>query len=405
MLKNTFGKEIVPKNDDARIAALYRYEILDTPPEGAFEKIATLAQSIFNVPIALVALVDKERVFFKANRGMGDTKSVHRGISLCSLAVLQDGVTVFENAPEDPCLLHNPLVAGSFGLRFYAGAPIITHDRYRVGTVCIVDHTPRSFSEEQQNILAQLAALVMDELELRLSARKAMGAQNEMLNMTVHDLKNPINNISGLAHLIEKEVSDKDSVLNYTELIHRSTKTLNQVVQNLLDTSLNSHGENGLKLEKVNLSSLLWQTLEENKAGLLKKNQSFTTEIENRVWLQGDPLRLKLVFDNLLSNASKYSEPGSSIGIKLVQTDSTARVEVNDSGQGLTAEDQEKLFGKYSRLSATPTGDESSTGLGLYIAKKIIQQHKGKIWAESEGKGKGSRFIIELGVKAKSTRL
>ncbi|AHM60632.1 ATPase [Flammeovirgaceae bacterium 311] len=396
MIRNTFGKEIVPVNDEARLKALYRYEILDTPPEGAFDKIATLAQSIFKVPIALVALVDQKRVFFKANRGMGDTKSVDRGVSLCSLAVLEEGVTVFENANDDPCLLHNPLVAGAFGLRFYAGAPITTHDGYRVGTVCIVDHTPRSFSAEQRSILAQLAGLVMEELELRLSARKALGAQNEMLNMTVHDLKNPINNISGLAHLIEMEISDKESVLTYTGLIHKSAKTLNQVVQNLLDTSLNTSGETNLKLENVNLSSLLWQTIEENKAGLLKKNQSLTTDISKSVRLQADPFRLKLVLDNLISNASKYSDSGSAIDVTLEQTDGTARVAISDNGQGLTAEDHKKLFGKYSRLSATPTANESSTGLGLYIAKKIVQQHKGKIWAESDGKDKGSRFIIEL---------
>lgn len=396
MIRNTFGKEIIPENDKARLKALYRYEILDTPPEGAFDKIATLAQSIFKVPIALVALVDQDRVFFKANMGMGDTKSVNRGVSLCSLAVLEEGVTVFENANEDPCLLHNPLVAGTFGLRFYAGAPITTHDGYRVGTVCIVDHTPRSFSEEQRTILAQLAGLVMDELELRLSVRKALGAQNEMLNMTVHDLKNPINNISGLAHLIEMEISDKESILTYTNLIHKSSKTLNQVVQNLLDTSLNTNGDTNLKLENVNLSSLLWQTIEENKAGLLKKNQSLSTSIAKSVWLQADPFRLKLVLDNLISNASKYSEFGSAVEIKLEQTDGIARVAIIDQGQGLTAEDQESLFGKYARLSARPTADESSTGLGLYIAKKIIQQHKGKIWAESEGKDKGSRFMIEM---------
>lgn len=396
MIRNTFGKEIVPENDEARLHALYRYEILDSPPEGAFDKIAKLAQSIFKVPIALVALVDQERVFFKANMGMGNTKNVNRGVSLCSLAVLQQEVTVFENASDDPCLLHNPLVAGSFGLRFYAGAPITTQDGYHVGTVCIVDHKPRSFSEEQRNILAQLASLVMNELELRLSTRKALGAQNEMLNMTVHDLKNPINNISGLAHLIEMEISDKESILTYTDLIHKSTRTLNQVVQNLLDTSLNTNGEANLKLENVNLSSLLWQTIEENKAGLLKKSQSMATSIEKSIWLQADPFRLKLVLDNLISNASKYSHPGTAIEVNLAQTDGVARIAIKDQGQGITAEDQEKLFGKYARLSAKPTANETSTGLGLYIARKIVQQHKGKIWAESDGKDKGSRFVIEL---------
>lgn len=396
MMLNTFGKEIIPENEQERLAALARYEILDSPPEGAFDKIAGLAQAVFTVPIALIALVDAKRVFFKANIGMEDTTEVHRGVSLCSLAILQEEVTVFENASEDPCLLHNPLVAGSFGLRFYAGAPIITPDGYHVGTVCIVDHQPRHFSNEQRSILKQMASLVMNELELRLSARKTLAAHNELLTLTVHDIKNPINNISGLANLISLEAEDSASIRTYASLITKSTQTLNSVVQQLLDSSLNLSGTHILKLEQIDMAELVQQTLEENKASLLKKNQKVNFKSVEGLKLQGDPLRLKLAIDNLVSNASKYSPAGSPIDMQLQQTDGVLRLKVEDKGQGLTAEDKEQLFGKYNRLSARPTDNESSTGLGLYITKKIIEQHSGKIWAESEGQHKGSRFYIEL---------
>lgn len=396
MMLNTFGKEIIPANEQERLAALARYEILDSPPEGAFNKIAALAQVVFAVPIALIALIDSKRVFFKANIGMEGTTQVHRGISLCSLAILQEEVTVFENASEDPCLLHNPLVAGSFGLRFYAGAPIITHDGYRVGTVCILDHKPRKFPKEQRNILKQMADLVMNELELRLSARKTLAAHNELLTLTVHDIKNPINNISGLANLISMEAEESSSIRTYASLITKSTQTLNGVVQQLLDSSLNISGKHVLKLENIDMSELVQQTLEENKASLLKKNQKVNFMPIKGLQLQGDPLRLKLAIDNLVSNASKYSPAGSSIDMQLQQTNGLLRLKVEDKGQGLTTEDKEQIFGKYNRLSARPTGNESSTGLGLYITKKIVEQHSGKIWAESDGQDKGSRFYIEL---------
>lgn len=396
MMLNTFGKEIIPDNEQERLAALARYEVLDSPPEGAFDKIASLAQAVFSVPIALIALVDSKRVFFKANVGMEGTTQVHRGISLCSLAILQEEVTVFENASEDPCLLHNPLVAGSFGLRFYAGAPIITHDGYRVGTVCIVDHQPRQFSEGQRDILKQMASLVMNELELRLSARKTLAAHNELLTLTVHDIKNPINNISGLANLIKQEAEDTASVRTYAGLVAKSIHTLNGVVQQLLDSSLNLSGTHVLKLERVDMAELVQQTLEENKASLLKKNQKINFKPIKGLNLQGDSLRLKLAIDNLVSNASKYSPVGSAIDLQLQQIDGALRLKVEDKGQGLTTQDKEQLFGKYNRLSARPTGNESSSGLGLYITKKIVEQHSGKIWAESEGQHKGSRFYIEL---------
>jgi PAS domain S-box-containing protein len=183
-MENTFGKNIIPENDQLRIEALKRYKILDTPPENAFDNVATLATQIFKVPISLISLVDEEQVYFKANIGMGRAKSASRGVSLCSLAVLQTEVTVFENAPEEPCLLTNPNVAGSFGLKFYAGAPLITHDGFLIGTLCIIDQTPRVFSTADREIMQSLAKIVMDEIELRLSATEEVEKQLSYIEET-----------------------------------------------------------------------------------------------------------------------------------------------------------------------------------------------------------------------------
>ncbi|MBF8963160.1 GAF domain-containing protein [Pontibacter sp. FD36] len=173
-MKNTFiGVNLIPQNEEERLLKLQEYEILDTPPEGAFNHIAAMAARMFNVPIALVALVDSERVWFKANVGMEDVENVSRGVSLCSLAILNDGPTVFPDAVNEPCLLANPLVTGNFGLRFYAGAPLRTSDGHNLGTLCIVDKQSREFSEADQKVLGQLASIVMDEIELRYLKRNA----------------------------------------------------------------------------------------------------------------------------------------------------------------------------------------------------------------------------------------
>ena len=187
-MKNTFGIDIIPENELQRLEVLKRYKILDTPPEDAFNNIARLATQIFNVPISLISLVDSEEVFFKANVGMGNTKSTSRGISLCSLALLDPEVTVFENAPKEPCLLTNPLVAGEFGLKFYAGAPLITHDGFLIGTMCIVDKITKEFTLKDREILKGLAAIVMDEIELRLSAI-GVEQDKEMLRMATDAAK------------------------------------------------------------------------------------------------------------------------------------------------------------------------------------------------------------------------
>lgn len=175
-MENTFGIPIIPPDDEERLAKLYQYTIADQfEQQGTFRHVAAMAAAIFRVPIALVSLVDREHVLFKGNVGMEDVHVVSRGASLCSLAVLSDEVTVFENARLEPCLLSNPLVRGDFGLKFYAGAPLKTPDGYKIGTVCIVDKKPRKFSETELKLLESLAAAVMDELEeMMAAAREAL---------------------------------------------------------------------------------------------------------------------------------------------------------------------------------------------------------------------------------------
>jgi GAF domain-containing protein len=167
-MENTFEKNIIPDNEEARLRALYRYQLLENLPERYFTNLARIIAQTFNTPIALVSLVDKEQVNFPGNYGMGDTRQVPRGLSLCSLAVLEENPTIFEDAGKDPCLLANPLVSGSFGLRFYAGAPIVTEDGYAIGTVCVVDKKPRTFSEPEKQMLQEFARTVMQELDIRL---------------------------------------------------------------------------------------------------------------------------------------------------------------------------------------------------------------------------------------------
>jgi GAF domain-containing protein len=171
-MENTFGKNIIPENDADRIRALYRYKLLDNLPERYFSNLARIIATTFNTPIALVSFVDQNEVTFPGNHGMPGTTHVPRGMSLCSLAILDEHPTVIENALEEPCLLSNPLVAGEFGLRFYAGAPIVTEDGYAIGAVCIVDKEPRTFQKQEENILNEFASAVMLELDARVQLLK-----------------------------------------------------------------------------------------------------------------------------------------------------------------------------------------------------------------------------------------
>ena len=128
--------------EEQRLAALAAYELMDTPPEPEFEEISFLAASLFRTPVALVSLVDRDRQFFKSVVGEDYPRETPRGMSFCNFAVLSQATVIIEDATRDPRVADNPLVTGGPGIRFYAGAPLITPEGHAVGTVCAIDFKP-----------------------------------------------------------------------------------------------------------------------------------------------------------------------------------------------------------------------------------------------------------------------
>ncbi|MDE1981948.1 MAG: sensor domain-containing diguanylate cyclase [Betaproteobacteria bacterium] len=156
-----------------RLAAIQNLGILDTPPDGAYDRLTRLAGHLFRVPIAIVTVVDVDRIWFKSRLGL-DVSEVGRDPGLCASCILQDDVLVYEDARADALALSNPLVAGEFGLRFYAGAPLKTREGHNIGTFCVIDREPREFGDEERASLQDLAATVMETMELRLDSRKLL---------------------------------------------------------------------------------------------------------------------------------------------------------------------------------------------------------------------------------------
>lgn len=158
-------------NETKRLENLYKYEILDTPPDGYFDEITSLATNIFHVPIAIITLVDNDRIWFKSSYGL-DVDEIPRSPGLCSSAIMSEDIYVVEEARIDPRTLSNPLVAGVMGLQFYAAAPLRSTEGYNLGTICLIDKEPRSLDAQESSILRQLARIVMTQFELKLQARQ-----------------------------------------------------------------------------------------------------------------------------------------------------------------------------------------------------------------------------------------
>lgn len=164
----------LPLDEASRLVALRRMAILDSERDPSFDRLVQLASRQFNVPIALISLIDEEREWFKASCGFARTE-LNRDLAFCTYTILEDEVMVVPDARLDPRFRFNPLVTGEPGIRFYAGAPLYSVEGYKIGTICLVDSEPHpEFSEKDEALLADLAAITSDQIQIRYEATDAL---------------------------------------------------------------------------------------------------------------------------------------------------------------------------------------------------------------------------------------
>ncbi|HWR49877.1 MAG TPA: ATP-binding protein [Bryobacteraceae bacterium] len=168
----------LPQDEALRLEALRRYAILDTPPDPGFDRITRLAAKLLHVPISLISLVAEDRQWFKSCVGL-DIQETPRAVAFCSHTILQDDPLVVKDATADPRFAQNPLVTGSESLRFYAGAPLKSRDGYNLGTLSVLDRTPREPTADELELLQDLAGMVVNELELRLALIELQRVERE----------------------------------------------------------------------------------------------------------------------------------------------------------------------------------------------------------------------------------
>ncbi|MBU1620933.1 MAG: GAF domain-containing protein [Gammaproteobacteria bacterium] len=153
----------VPQDEQNRLKALLKLQILDTEPDATFDAVTALAATLFQVPIALVSLIDEQRQWFKSKQGL-DVCQTERKLAFCAHAILQPDIFIVEDASQDERFADNPLVCTIPNIRFYAGCPLINEQGYALGTLCIISPEPRQMTEQDKVVLRQMAALVMERL-------------------------------------------------------------------------------------------------------------------------------------------------------------------------------------------------------------------------------------------------
>ena len=233
-----------------------------------------------------------------------------------------------------------------------------------------------------------------------LRLQRANAFKNEILGTVAHDLKNPLGVILGrtemLKDLVAGAMASKDGALAQVDHIRDATKRLTSMVDRLISDAMADAFDISIRREAVDLAALVQEIVEANQPSAANKQQVIAISAPPEQPTVCDADRMREAIDNLISNAIKYSPVGGKIRIAITRDGDMTTINVSDEGAGLSPEDLGRLFGRFQRLSAKPTGGESSTGLGLSIVKRIIDMHGGKISATSAGPGQGSTFTIAL---------
>lgn len=239
--------------------------------------------------------------------------------------------------------------------------------------------------------------------------KKLNEKKSEFLGIAAHDLKNPLSGIIGLSELIKDHLPPDDnqktgnleSAQEMLHYIHESATQMVDTLNELMNSEIIESGHMQLDRVDLDLGDLVQKVVSINHAQAHGKRIRIHVETESGVIAYADALRMHEAVDNLVSNAIKYSPPDREVWVRLKGSPEAdgkllkAVFSVTDQGPGLTEEDKQKLFGRFQKLSARPTGGESSTGLGLSIVKNLIELHDGTVWVESEA-GKGATFAFQI---------
>lgn len=234
---------------------------------------------------------------------------------------------------------------------------------------------------------------IKNEQLIRLDQEK-----NELIAIMVHDLKNPLAAIKGLIDIMQWSVDSisKEELADYIDMIQTNTQQMFDLIDNLLDMNRLDSGEVKANIQPTNIWLIISRIIKRYQLKAQSKNITIhTLAPDEEIIALVDENLFYQVLDNLISNALKYSPFDKEVYCRMFKVENKVRCEIEDQGPGFNEQDLKKLFGKFSRLSAKPTGGEHSSGLGLFIVKKLVENMQGKVWCETE-QGRGAKFIVEF---------
>ena len=273
-------------------------------------------------------------------------------------------------------------------------SPVKSDEGFRV-TAIIRDVTDRKLIEDRLKALREEHTRA---LELRnLEIERANRLKSEFLANMSHELRTPLHTVIGFSELLNEEMkgplnADQKRFVNH---IHKDAEHLLVLINEILDLSKIEAGKVSLNRENLDLSGVLEDALSSLRPTFVAKSIRLETNIPLSVSIDGDRVRTRQILYNLLSNAAKFTPAGGRVCVEVSCANGFAEISVSDTGIGIQPQEHESIFDKFHQVVAATSGMREGTGLGLPITKRLVEEHGGRIWLESEP-GKGSRFTFTL---------
>jgi len=354
------------------------------------------------VPVALLSLIDRERQWFKSCAGI-DIKETSREAALCAHTIMSDDPLVVLDTTQDLRFADNPVVAAPPHVRFYAGAPLITREGMRVGTICLIHFVPRdSFGDELKKALADFTALAMEAMELRQALLNAGGqeaesafpaarvthageaAKRQFLAVVGHELRTPLNAILGFGALLRNvgTVPECPAHHDYVEAIFSSGKRLLSTVDAVLSYAQAERGELQLREEPLDLAELAATCILACQGEAVPKNVRVHAPLTDpmRPLLLADRIHTEQMLIQLLSNAVAFTPQGGEVSVRLVTTeDGGQSIAVDDAGPGMGDDEVTRAMEIFRQLSEGLARKKEGMGISLLLTKLLVELHGGSL--------------------------
>jgi signal transduction histidine kinase len=395
-----------PLNEASRLQALLDFDILDTPPEAAFDRLVRIAAAVLDTPIAIITLVDGSRQWFKARVGI-EPSETPREWAFCSHALIQTEPLLVLDAAADPRFAANPLVTENPSFRFYCGTQLNTASGETLGTLCVIDRIPRPAPDPaKMQVLRDLADLVMEEIELRRLGREARAQaqtahavtakvqiahaalkraftdKSDFLSSLSHELRSPLNAVIGLSEMIASDAAD-ETLRGYAEVINTSGNHMLSLVTDILEYSRLEAGASPFHPEPTDLRHVAEEAGRMVAVFARTRGVKLVQDIAGpALRVMGDAVQLKQILLNLLTNAIKFTPDGGSVTLTLETAGPRVTVRVRDTGIGIAEPDIARALTRFGQVVPQDEAGRNKslregTGLGLPIVMGLVAQHGG----------------------------